>query len=105
MADFESVTVRGKTLEASRMWVGAQEFLIVAIPSDRDAATAEIHTQQAIEIVPGLRIQDKKSGKELKILSKPQGYCNLVEVQDIHHMQLSTHISEDEIRQNFRFVG
>lgn len=74
MADFESVTVRGKVLEGIRTWANGQEIIIVIIPGDRqDAATTEIHTQQAIEIIPGLRIQDKKSGKELKILSKPQG--------------------------------
>jgi hypothetical protein len=106
MDNIEFVTVRGKMLEGVRTWANGQEFIIVAVPGVRqDAATPEIDAQQEIEIVPGLKIKDKKSGQEFKILSKPTGYCKMVEIQDIHHMCLSTHASEDEIRQNFRFVG
>ena len=106
MDNIEFVTVRGKMREGVCTWANGQEFIIVAVPGDRqDAATAKIYPQQEIEIVPGLRIKEKESGQEFKILSKPIGYCKMVEIQDIHHMRLSTHASEDEIRQNFRFVG
>ncbi len=101
----EFISFRGKNLQANLITVAGQEFLIAAVGNRQDAPTAEIHAQQAIEIVPGLRIQDKKSGQEFKILSKPTGYYNQVEIQDIHHMQLSVHILENELRQNYRFIG
>jgi hypothetical protein len=102
----EFISFRGKNLEATIITVAGQEFLIAAVGDRADSAIADTYAQQQeIEIVPGLKIKEKKSGQEFKILSKPIGYCNLVEIQDIHHFQLSTHIAEDELRQNFRFVG
>jgi len=46
MENLEFVDFRGKKLVATTTWVGSQEFVMVAIPSDRqDAATAEIYAQ------------------------------------------------------------
>jgi hypothetical protein len=106
MENLELINVRGKNLLAHSMWVGGQEFLIIAIPGDRqDAAPDPYPQQQEIKIALGLRIKNKKSGQEFKILSKPTEYYKQVELQDIHHMQLPLHLTEDEIRQNFWFVG
>jgi len=94
MNNSEFVNVRGQNLLANSLWSGGQEFLIIAIPGDRqDSATADIYAQQQeIKIEPGMRIKDKRSGIEFKILSKPTGYYKQVEI-------------EDEIHQNFRFAG
>ena len=103
----EFLNFRGKNLEAALITVAGQEFVMAAVGDWQDAATVEIPAQQerGIEIVPGLRIKEKKSGQEFKILSKPTGYYNQVEIQDIYHMQLSLHVLEAELRQNYQFVG
>jgi hypothetical protein len=103
MSNSEFVNVRGQNLVASSVWVGAQEFLIVAVPSDRaDSGNSDSHVpQQPMEIAPGLIIKEKKSGQEYKVLSKPSGYSREIEIQDIHHMRLSFSIPEDELRQKF----
>jgi hypothetical protein len=101
MSNSEFVNARGQNLLASSVWAGGQEFLIVAVPGDRPDSGNSTPPTQPIEIVPGLRIKDKKSGQEFKVFSKPIGHLRLVEIQDIHHMQLSRHISEDELRQKF----
>jgi hypothetical protein len=45
MDNSEFVTVRGQNLLANSVWSGGQEFLIIAIPVDRqDSATADIVT-------------------------------------------------------------
>lgn len=106
MDNFEFVTVRGKRLEASRMWVGAQEFLIVAVPSDRaDSAAAEVYSQQAIEIQPGFKVMEKSTGTIFEILSKPEGYSRIVTLKDYRRNLTPIKVPEDELRQNFRFVG
>jgi hypothetical protein len=92
---------------ANSVWSGGQEFLIIAIPGDRQdaATTSDIVAQQPIEIVPGMKIKDKKTGQEFKVLSKPTGFYRQVEIQDIHHVQLSLHVLEDELRQRYHFIS
>lgn len=99
--------MRGQNLLASSVWAGGQEFLIVAIPGDRaDSGNGDTYAQQQpIEIAPGLRIKDKKTGQEFKVLSKPTGFYKQVEIQDIHHMQLSLRVLEDELRQKYHFIS
>ncbi|MEG4281009.1 hypothetical protein QUA62_26640 [Microcoleus sp. MON1_C1] len=106
MSNSEFVNVRGQNLMASSVWAGGQEFLIIAIPSDRqDSATAEIYAQQNIEIVPGLKIQNKKSGKEFEILSKPSGFMKHIKIKETRRNIIPEPITEDELRQNYRFMG
>ena len=106
MDSTEFLDFRGKKLVATTTWVGAQEFVMAAIPSDRqDSATAEIYAQQNINIVPGLKIVNKKSGKEFEILSKPVGYSKQVTIKETRRNTYPAPITEDELRQNYRFVG
>lgn len=105
MSNSEFVNVRGQNLPASSVWSGGQEFLIIAVPSDHADSGNGTPPAPPIEIVPGLRIKEKKSGQEFKILSKPTGYSRAVEIQDIHHMRLSFELLEDELRQNFCFIS
>jgi len=106
MESLEFLDFRGKKLVASTTWVGSQEFVMAAVPSGRqDSATAEIYAQQNIEIVPGLTIKEKKTGKEFEILSKPEGFSRHVRIEDPRRRNLSETITEDELRQNYRFVG
>jgi hypothetical protein len=102
----EFLDFRGKKLVATTTWVGHQEFVLAAIPGDRqDAINAEIYAQQKIEIVPGLKVMEKKSGKEFEILSKPNGYSRLVTLKDTRRNLTPVMVPEDELRQNYRFVG
>ena len=79
---------------------------MAAVPSDRqDSITAEIYAQQNIEIVPGLKIKEKKSGKEFEIVSKPEGFSRHVRIKDARQKLISTQITEDELRRNYRFIG
>lgn len=79
---------------------------MAAVPSDRsDANTAEILAQQNIDIVPGLKVVEKKTGKEFEILSKPDGYSRHVTIKDARRNLNPVNVTEDELRQNFRFVG
>jgi hypothetical protein len=106
MDSVEFLDFRGKKLVATTAWVGAQEFVMAAVPSGRtDSATAEIYAQQNIEIVPGLKVMEKKSGKEFEILSKPIGYSKHVTIKETRRNIISAPITEDDLRQNFRFVG
>jgi hypothetical protein len=106
MDNLEFLDFRGQKLVATTTWVGGQEFVMAAVPGDRqDAATADIYAQQNIEIVPGLKIENKKSGKQFEILSKPEGYSRHVTIKDTRRNLNPESITEDELRQNFRFVG
>jgi len=106
MSNSEFVNVRGQNLMASSVWAGGQEFLIIAVPGDRiDSATADIVAQQSIAIVPGLKITEKSTGTLFEILSKPEGYSRLVRIKDIRRNLTPVNISEDELRQKYRFVG
>lgn len=107
MEPIEFLTFRGKQLEAKVTWLGNQEIVQAAIPSDRiDSAAFEVYAQQKIDIVPGLKIIHKKSGKEFEILSHPTGYSRHVSVKDSRRDWMnSVTITEDDIRQNYRFSG
>ena len=106
MEPIEFITFRGKLLEAKLTWLGNQEIIQAAIPSDHiDSATADVYLQQKIEIVPGLKITEKKSGTLFEILSKPEGYSRFVSIKDVRRNLSGINISEDELRQNYRFVG
>jgi hypothetical protein len=101
----EFISFRGKNLEATIITVGGQEFVMAAVGDRLDSAIADIYAQQNIEIVPGLRVVNKKSGTEFKILSKPIGYSKHVSIQETRRNVIPTPITEDELRQNYRFVG
>jgi hypothetical protein len=101
----EFVNVRGKTLQATLVTVAGQEFLIAAVGDRYDSAIADIYAQQNIQVVPGLKIQNKKSGKEFEILSKPIGYSRQVTIKETRRDIIPAPITEDELRQNYRFVG
>lgn len=106
MDSFEFVDFRGKKLVATTTWVGGQEFVMAAVPSDRqDSATAEIYAQQNIAIVPGLRVMEKRSGKEFEILSSPTGFMKQVSIKDTRRNLTPVRVTEDELRRNYRFVG
>ena len=106
MNNSEFVNVRGQNLMAVSTWVSGQEFLIVAVPTDRiDSATADILAQQSIEITPGLKITEKSSGKLFEVLSAPRGYSRHVEIKDIRRNLKPVNIPEDELRQKYRFTS
>ena len=107
MENTEFITFRGKLLEAKTTWLGNQEIVQAAIPSDRvDSAIFEVYAQQKIDIVPGLKIINKKSGKEFEILSRPAGYSRHVTIKDSRRdLMSSITITEDDLRQNYRFSG
>ena len=105
MDNFEFVSFRGKNLEATRITVARQEFIIAAVGDRVDSATAEIYAQQKIDIVPGLKVVEKKSGTLFEILSKPEGYSRLVKIKDTRRNLTPVNIAEDELRQNYRFVA
>lgn len=101
----EFVNFRGKNLEATLITVGGQDFLIAAVGDRQDLAIADIYAQQKIEIVPGLKVMEKKSGKEFEVLSAPIGYSRHVRIKDIRRNLTPVNVPEDELRQNYRFVG
>jgi hypothetical protein len=106
MDNSEFVNVRGQSLLANTMWVGGQEFLIVAIPrNSQDAITAEILAQQNIQIVPGLKVAEKATGTLFEILSKPEGYSRHVRIKDIRRNLTPINVPEDELRQKYRFTS
>lgn len=85
--------------------MGSQRIVMAVVPADRqDAATAEVYCQQAIEIVPGLKILQKSTGKIFEVLSRPAGVTRMVSVKDFRRNLTPEMISEDELRRNFRFV-
>lgn len=101
----EFVNFRGRNLQANLITVAGQEFVIAAVGDRYDSAIADIYAQQNIEIVPGLRVVNKKSGTEFKILSKPIGYSKHVSIQETRRNLSPVNVPEDELRQNYRFVG
>ena len=107
MESIEFLTFRGKQVEAKVMWLGNQEVVMAAIHSNRvDSLSADVYAQQKIDIVPGLKIINKKSGKEFEILSRPAGYSRHVTIKDSRRdLMSSIIITEDDLRQNYRFSG
>jgi hypothetical protein len=106
MENVELINVRGQNLLARSMWVAGQEFLIIAVPIDRqDAVTSDIYNQQNIEITPGLKIMEKATGKLFEVLSGPNGYSRHVTIKDVRWNLTPVNIPEDEIRQKFRFTA
>ena len=101
----EFISFRGKNLEATMITVAGQEFVMAAVGDRLDSATAEIYAQQKIDIVPGLKATEKKSVTLFEILSKPEGYSRLVSIKDIRRNLTPINVSEDKLRQEFRFVG
>ncbi|MEG3929168.1 hypothetical protein [Microcoleus sp. T3_D1] len=101
----EFVNFRGKNLQANLITVAGQEFIIAAVGDRYDSAIADIYSQQNIEIVPGLKIQNKKSGKEFEILSKPSGFMRHIQLKETRRNIMPEPITEQELRQNYRFVG
>lgn len=101
----EFVNFRGKNLEATLITVGGQDFLIAAVGDRQDLAIADIYAQQNIQIVPGLKITEKKTGKEFEILSKPIGFMRQVSIKDTRRNLTPVMVPEDELRLNYRFVG
>jgi hypothetical protein len=105
MDNLEFLDFRGQKLVATTTWVGGQEFVLAAIPVDRqDSTTAEILAQQNIEIVPGLKITDR-SGKLFEILSRPTGFSKHVRIKDVRRDLTPINVTEDELRRNFRFTS
>lgn len=100
----EFISFRGKNLEATVITVGGQEFVMAAVGDRADSATAEIYGQK-IEIVPGLKVIEKKSGTLFEILSSPIGYSRLVSIKDIRRNLTPVNVPEDKLRQEFRFVA
>jgi hypothetical protein len=107
MEPVEFITFRGKLLEAKITWLGNQEIVQTAIPSDRiDSATFDVYAQQKINIEPGLKICHKRTGKEFEILSHPIGYSRHVSVRDSRRSTMNpVNITEENLRENYRFVG
>ena len=107
MENTEFITFRGKLLEAKVTWLGSQEIVQAAIPSDRiDNATFDVYAPQKIDIEPGLKITHKKTGKEFEILSHPVGYSRHVSVRDSRRSTMNpVNITEEDLRENYRFVG
>jgi hypothetical protein len=107
MEPIEFLSFRGKQLEAKVMWLGNQEVVMAAIHSNRvDSLSADVYAQQKIDIKPGLKITNKKSGKEFEVLSHPAGYSRHVTIKDSRRDTMnSITITEEDLRQNYRFVG
>jgi len=101
----EFISFRGKNLEATMITVAGQEFVMAAVGDRVDSATAEIYAQQKIDIVPGLKVIEKKSGTLFEILSSPIGYSRLVSIKDIRRNLTPINVPEDKLRQEFRFVA
>jgi hypothetical protein len=106
MNNSEFVNVRGQNLLAVSTWASGQEFLIIAIPrANFDAATASIVAQQSIDIVPGLKVTERTTGKLFEILSPPTGYSRHVQIKDIKRNLTPINVTEDELRQKYRFTS
>lgn len=105
--NFEFVTVRGKLHEGVKTWAASgHEIIVVVIPADRqDAANADIYAQQNIAIVPGLKIEHKKSGTLFEVLSPPTGFMKQISIKDVRRNLTPVRITESELRRNYRFVG
>lgn len=101
----EFINFRGKNLEATMITVAGQQFVMAAVGDRLDSATAEIYAQQNIEIVPGLKVKEKKSGTLYEILSKPIGFMKQVTIKDTARNLTPINIPEDKLRQEFRFVA
>ncbi|MEG4446704.1 hypothetical protein QUB49_33945 [Microcoleus sp. AT9_B4] len=100
----EFVNFRGKNLEATLITVGGQDFLIAAVGDRQDLAIAEIYAQQKIEIVPGLKVCEKKSGTLFEVLSQPSGHLRHVRIKDSRRNLTPVNVTEDDLRRNYRFV-
>lgn len=101
----EFISFRGKNLEATMITVAGQEFVMAAVGDRLDSASADIYAQQKIEIVPGLKATEKKSGTLFEILSKPEGYSRHVKIKDTRRNLTPINVTEDELRKNYRFVA
>jgi len=101
----EFISFRGKNLEATMITVAGQQFVMAAVGDRLDSATAEIYSQQNIDIVPGLKVREKKTGVLYEILSKPIGFMKQVSIKDTSRNLTPVNITEDKLRQEFRFVA
>ena len=101
----EFISFRGKNLEATMITVAGQDFVMAAVSDRLDSATADIYAQQKIDIVPGLKATEKKSGTLFEILSRPIGYSRQVSIKDTRRNLTPINVTEDELRQNYRFVA
>ncbi|MEG4087524.1 MULTISPECIES: hypothetical protein [unclassified Microcoleus] len=101
----EFINFRGKNLPATMITVGGQDFLIAAVGDRQDSAIADIYAQQNIEIVPGLKVMERKSGTLFEILSQPSGHLRHVRIKDTRRNLTPINVTEDRLRQDFRFVG
>ena len=100
------LSFRGQNLEATVVRVGSQEFVFAPLPSQyMDSATARIYSQQKIEIVPGLKLQEIATGTSYEVLSKPEGHMRQVRIKDYRRGLTPINVTEDELRKRFRFVS
>jgi hypothetical protein len=99
---------KGQQLQATEIKCGIHKFVIAAIPiDDWDAKSARIAAQQQIEIVPGLKVSELATGRRFEVLSKPEGIMRNVSLKDLtinDYRQTPTWVTEDKLRQKFRFV-
>ena len=101
----EFISFRGKNLEATVIMIAGQEFVMASVADRFDSIAADVYSQQKIDIVPGLKITEKKTGVLFEILSKPEGYSRLVSVKNVRRNLSGINISEEDLRKNYRFVG
>ena len=101
----EFLSFRGQQLEATVIRTGGQEFMIAPIGDRLDSTAARIYAQQKIDIVPGLEVMELATGTRYKVLSQPSGIMRHVRIKDIARNLTLIAVTEDELRQKFRFMS
>jgi hypothetical protein len=101
----EFLSFRGQQLEATIVRAGGQEFVMAPISTWLDSTAARIYAQQKIDIVPGLEVRELETGTRYKVLSEPTGHMRHVRIKDILRNTTPINVTEDVLRQKFRFVS
>ncbi|MEG4521048.1 hypothetical protein [Microcoleus sp. AT9_A5] len=99
------MSFRGQQLEATVISAGGQDFVIAAVGDRLDSTAARIHSQQKIDIVPGLEVRELATGTRYKVLSRPEGHMRHVRIKDETRNLTPIAVTEDVLRQNYRFVS
>ena len=101
----EFLSFRGQQLEATVIRTGGQEFVIAPIGDRLDSTAPRIYAPQKIDIVPGLKVMELETGTTYQVLSRPEGIMRHVRLKDIVRNLTPIAVTEDELRQKFRFMS
>lgn len=101
----EFLSFRGQQLEATIVNAGGQDFVIAPIGDRLDSTAARIYAQQKIDIVPGLKVTELATGTSYEVLSRPEGIMRHVRLLDYKRGLSPIAVTEDELRQKYRFMS